>query len=283
MNYQTRFDLDAFIINALKEDILTGDHTSLSCIPENAEGKAKLLVKQAGVLSGVDVAKRVFFLVDSNIKFNKISNDGAAIKEGDICFTVEGKSISILQAERLALNILQRMSGIATTTHKYVELIKGTSAKILDTRKTTPGMRMLEKQAVKDGGGYNHRFGLYDMIMIKDNHIDYAGGIKQAINKTKQYLAEKNLNLKIEVEARNFDEIEEIMSVGGIDRIMIDNFTPEDCKKAVEIINKKYETEASGGITEQTIRDYALTGVDFISVGALTHQIKSLDLSLKAY
>jgi nicotinate-nucleotide pyrophosphorylase (carboxylating) len=278
-----QFDLDAFIINAFKEDIGNGDHTSLSCIPENAKGKAKLLVKQNGILSGIEIAKRVFFLLDPSIKFEQILSDGAHVNYGDIAFTVEGKSRSILQAERLSLNIMQRMSGIATLTAEYVEIIKDTNAKILDTRKTTPGMRSLEKTAVTHGGGYNHRFGLFDMIMIKDNHIDYAGGIKQAIDKTKKYLSENKLDLKIEVEARNLNEIKEIMAVGGVNRIMIDNFSVDDCKKAVELINGKYETEASGGITKKTIRNYALTGVDFISVGALTHQIKSLDLSLKAY
>ena len=281
--YSQQFDIDEFIIKSFKEDIGNGDHTSLSCIPAEASGKAKLLVKQDGIISGVDIAERVFFLIDQNIKFDKKISDGSSVKFGDIVFTVEGKAQSILQAERLMLNIMQRMSGIATTTGFYVKLIEGTSAKILDTRKTTPGMRYFEKLAVLHGGGNNHRFGLFDMIMIKDNHIDYAGSIKNAITKTKEYLKENNLDLKIEVEARNFQEIEEIMQTGGIHRIMIDNFSVEDCKKAVEMISCKYETEASGGINEKTIRDYALTGVDFISVGALTHQIKSLDLSLKAY
>ena len=282
MEYFTNFDIDLFILNALREDIADGDHTSLSCISENEIGKAQLLVKDNGILSGVDIAKRVFHYVDAGIKFNQLMNDGDNIKVGDIVFTVEGKAQSILQAERLSLNFMQRMSGIATKTAYYVELIKGTETKILDTRKTTPGMRYFEKLAVTHGGGVNHRIGLYDMIMIKDNHIDYAGGIEQAITKTNKYLKDKKLNLKIEIEARSFNEINEILSVGNVDRIMIDNFTPADCKKAVELIDGKYETEASGGITEKTIRDYAETGVDFISVGALTHQIESLDLSLKA-
>ncbi len=282
MEYFTKFDIDLFILNALKEDIADGDHTSLSCISETEIGKAQLLVKDNGILSGVEIAKRVFHYVDADIKFNQLMNDGDKINVGDIVFTVEGKAQSILQAERLSLNFMQRMSGIATKTAYYVELVGGTKTKILDTRKTTPGMRYFEKLAVTHGGGINHRIGLYDMIMIKDNHIDYAGGIKQAITKTNKYLKAKNLNLKIEIEARSFNEINEILSVGNVDRIMIDNFTPIDCKKAVELIAGKYETEASGGITEKTIRDYAQTGVDFISVGALTHQIESLDLSLKA-
>lgn len=282
MEYFTNFDIDLFILNALKEDIADGDHTSLSCISETEIGKAKLLVKNNGVLSGIDIAKRVFHYVDSNIEFNQLMNDGDKIFVGDVAFTVEGKAQSILQAERLSLNFMQRMSGIATKTAYYVNLVNGTKTKVLDTRKTTPGMRYFEKLAVTHGGGTNHRIGLYDMVMIKDNHIDYAGGIEQAITKTNKYLKQKKLNLKIEIEARSFNEINEILSVGNIDRIMIDNFTPSDCKKAVELIASKYETEASGGITEETIRDYALTGVDFISVGALTHQIQSLDLSLKA-
>ena len=282
MEYFTNFDIDLFILNALREDIADGDHTSLSCISEIEKGKAQLLVKDNGILSGVEIAKRVFHYVDADIKFNQLMNDGDKINVGDIVFTVEGKAQSILQAERLSLNFMQRMSGIATKTAYYVELVNGTETKILDTRKTTPGMRYFEKLAVTHGGGVNHRIGLYDMIMIKDNHIDYAGGIEQAITKTNKYLKDKNLNLKIEIEARSFNEINEILSVGNVDRIMIDNFTPADCKKAVELIAGKYETEASGGITEKTIRDYAETGVDFISVGALTHQIQSIDLSLKA-
>lgn len=282
MEYFTNFDIDLFILNALKEDIANGDHTSLSCISDKEIGKAKLLVKDSGILSGVEIAKLVFHYVDSNIKFNQLMNDSDRISVGDIVFTVEGKAQSILQAERLSLNFMQRMSGIATKTAYYADLVNGTNTKILDTRKTTPGMRYFEKLAVTHGGGKNHRIGLYDMIMIKDNHIDYAGGIKHAITKANSYIKENNLDIKIEIEARSFEEINEILSIGNIDRIMIDNFTPADCKKAVELISRKYETEASGGITEKTIRDYALTGVDYISVGALTHQIESLDLSLKA-
>ncbi len=276
-------EFEAFIKNALHEDIRDGDHTTLSCVPKIAKGKAKLLVKEKGVLAGLEIARKVYNLYDSDIKFNQLLEDGDKINVGDIAYTVEGNSQTILTTERLILNIMQRMSGIATQTGIYVDKTRGTDVKLLDTRKTTPGMRLLEKMAVKIGGGENHRIGLYDMIMIKDNHIDFAGGIKQAIEKTKNYLDENKLKLKIEIEARSFDEINEILSIGGIDRIMIDNFTPDNCKKAVEIINNKYETEASGGITLETISDYAKTGVDYISVGALTHQIKSLDLSLKAY
>lgn len=279
----TNFDLNIYILNALKEDIADGDHTSLSCISEKEIGKAKLIVKQTGIISGIEIAKQIFNLVDSTIKFNQILNDGNQIKYGDIAFTVEGKAQNILQAERLVLNFMQRMSGIATKTAHYVSLIEGSKAKILDTRKTTPGMRYFEKLAVLHGGGQNHRFGLYDMIMIKDNHIDYAGGIENAILKTNNYIEKNNLNLKIEIEARNFDEINQILKIGKIDRIMIDNFSVVDCKKAVEIIAAKYETEASGGINENTIKDFAFTGVDYISIGALTHQINSLDLSLKAF
>ncbi len=276
-------EFEAFIKNALHEDIRDGDHTTLSCVPKTAKGKAKLLVKESGILAGIDLAKKIYSLYDSDIKFTQLLKDGDKISIGDIAYTVEGSSQTILTTERLILNIMQRMSGIATQTGIYVDKTKGTNAKLLDTRKTTPGMRLLEKMAVKIGGGENHRIGLYDMIMIKDNHIDFAGGIKQAIEKTQKYLTENKLDLKIEIEARSFDEINEILSLGGVDRIMIDNFTPTNCKKAVEIINNKYETEASGGITLETISDYAKTGVDYISVGALTHQIKSLDLSLKAF
>jgi nicotinate-nucleotide pyrophosphorylase (carboxylating) len=278
----TNFDVDLFIINALREDIADGDHTTESCIEEHVEARAKLLVKENGILSGLEIAKRVFELVDKDTVVFSHINDGDEIKEGDIVFEIVGKAKSILKAERLSLNIMQRMSGIATNTKKYVDIVAGTNAKILDTRKTTPGMRYLEIMAVTHGGGKNHGFGLYDMIMIKDNHIDYAGGIKNAIEQTVKYLKGHKLDLKIEVEARSFQEIEEIMSIGQIDRIMIDNFTPEDCKKAVKLIAGKYETEASGGITDETLRAYAETGVDFISIGALTHHIKSLDLSLKA-
>ncbi|TXB65509.1 carboxylating nicotinate-nucleotide diphosphorylase [Vicingus serpentipes] len=273
---------DELIEIAIKEDIGDGDHTSLACIPKNAIGKAHLLVKEVGIIAGVELAEKIFKRIDSNLIFNKLMNDGSQIKKGDIVFTIEGNRQSILQAERLALNFMQRMSGIATTTSYYVSLVDGLNTKILDTRKTTPGLREIEKLAVKIGGGQNHRIGLYDMIMIKDNHIDYAGGIEKAIKTTVEYLKTNNKQLKIEIEARDLDELNQILNVGMVDRIMLDNFSYEDLKTAVKLIDKKYETEASGGITDKTIRNYAECGVDFISVGALTHQIKSLDLSLKA-
>lgn len=281
MNIESNYIRD-FIKNALKEDIGDGDHTSLSCVPKDQLGKADLLVKQNGILAGVEVAKEIYNIFDNNLKLSININDGDKIKEGDIVFTVEGSELSILQTERLVLNFMQRMSGIATKTNEYVNLLKGLNTKILDTRKTTPGMRVFEKQSVILGGGVNHRIGLYDMVMIKDNHIDYAGGIEAAITRVKDYLNHNSKDLKIEVEARSFEEIEEIMRVGGIHRIMIDNFTVEDTKRAVEMIAGKYETESSGGITKDTLRKYAECGVDYISVGALTHQINSLDLSLKA-
>ena len=274
--------IDAVIDIAFKEDIGDGDHTTLSCIPHNLEGRARLLVKQDGILCGVELAKKIFAKFDPTLKMNQILHDGDAIKKGDIAFTVEGKTISILQTERLVLNFMQRLSGIATQTHEYVKLLEGTNTKILDTRKTTPGLRLLEKYAVKIGGGENHRIGLYDMILIKDNHIDYAGGVTQAITKTKEYLKAKGKYLKIEVEARTLAEIEEILKF-DVERILIDNFTPEETKKAVALINGKCKTESSGGITKESIRAYAEAGVDYISVGALTHHISSLDLSLKAY
>lgn len=267
---------------AIKEDIGDGDHTSLACIPENSEGKAQLLVKEKGIIAGVNLAKKIFNRIDPNITFNQLLNDGDKINFGDIAFIIEGKSQSILKAERLVLNFMQRMSGIATSTAYYVSLLDGLNTKILDTRKTTPGLREIEKQAVKIGGGVNHRVGLYDMIMIKDNHIDYSGGIEKAINNVVNYLSSKDKDLKIEVEARNLDELDQILKTGKIHRIMLDNFSYDDLKTAVKLIDGKYETEASGGITDLTIRNYAECGVDFISVGALTHQIKSLDLSLKA-
>ncbi len=274
--------IDAVIDIAFKEDIGDGDHTTLSCIPHNLEGRARLLVKQDGILCGVELAKKIFEKFDPTLKMNQILHDGDSIKKGDIAFTVEGKTISILQTERLVLNFMQRLSGIATQTHEYVKLLEGTNTKILDTRKTTPGLRLLEKYAVKIGGGENHRIGLYDMILIKDNHIDYAGGVTQAITKTKEYLKAKGKDLKIEVEARTLAEIEEILKF-DVERILIDNFTPEETKKAVALINGKCKTESSGGITKESIRAYAEAGVDYISVGALTHHISSLDLSLKAY
>ncbi len=274
--------LNSIIDNAIREDIGDGDHSSQACIPETAMGKAQLLVKEEGIIAGVEIAERVFKKFDPDIKIETFIQDGAKIKPGDIAFIVHGKVLDLLKAERLVLNIMQRMSGIATTTSIYVKKLEGLHTRILDTRKTTPGLREIEKLAVKTGGGVNHRIGLYDMIMLKDNHIDFAGGIEKAIHSVTSYLAEKNKDLKIEVEVRNFAELDEVIKVGGIHRIMLDNFTPEETKKAVKIINGQFETESSGGITLDTIRDYAECGVDYISVGALTHHIKSLDLSLKA-
>ena len=268
---------------AFDEDIKDGDHSSLSCIPNNKMGKAQLIVKDQGIIAGIELAEWIFESIDPSLFMEIKMKDGDKVKKGDIAFTVKGRSISILTAERLVLNCIQRMSAIATKTKDYVELVKGTKTTILDTRKTTPGIRILEKWAVKIGGGDNHRFGLYDMIMLKDNHIDYAGGITKAIDKAKKYLIEKNLNLKIEVEARDLNEVKEIMTTKGVHRIMLDNFTPKDTIEAVKLINGKFETESSGGITSSTIRTYAECGVDFISVGALTHSIYNMDLSLKAY
>lgn len=270
------------IAAALKEDLGNGDHTSLSCIPSDAQGAAKLLVKEAGVLAGIEEAEEVFRQLDPSIEFKALMKDGQDISVGDIAFTVHGASRSLLSAERLALNIMQRMSGIATTTKMYVDACKGTSAQVLDTRKTTPLLRGLEKKAVLLGGGKNHRFGLYDMIMIKDNHIDFAGGIQQALKKTWEYLQELENPLRVEIEARDLDEVRTILSVGLCDRIMLDNFNYADTRAAVNMIDGALETESSGGITLDTIAQYAACGVDFISVGALTHQLKSLDLSLKA-
>ena len=274
--------IDEIIERALKEDLGDGDFTSLATIPENACGKAQLIIKEDGILAGVEIAKKIFHKVDKNIKFRRLLKDGTKVKKGDIAFTVEGKSISILSAERLALNFMQRLSGIATATNKIVSQLNGLKTKVLDTRKTTPNLRLLEKEAVRIGGGENHRMGLYDMIMIKDNHVDFAGGIKQAINATKNYLEKNKKKLKIEIEVRNFDELNQVIECGGVDRIMLDNFSQQDLKKAVKIIDGRYETEASGGIIIDNIRKYAESGVDFISVGALTHHIKSLDMSLKA-
>ena len=274
--------IDKIIEQALIEDIGDGDHTSMATIPPESTGKAHLIAKESGILAGVGIAEKVFHAIDPSLIFSPLINDGSHINKGDIIFKVEGKSISILSGERLALNFMQRMSGIATFTRLLANQIKGTRAKLLDTRKTTPLLRELEKYAVKIGGGENHRMGLYDMIMIKDNHIDFAGGIGKAIDATQKYLKEKGKQLKIEIEVRNFKELQEVIDHKGVDRIMLDNFTPQDLKRAVEIINGKYETEASGGINLQTIRSFAETGVDYISVGALTHQIKSLDLSLIA-
>lgn len=274
--------IDDLIDLAIREDIGDGDHTSLACIPPSIIGKAKLLVKDEGILAGVSIAKRIFNRFDPGLFFDEKIADGTFVKNGDIAFYVEGKSLSILQCERLVLNIMQRMSGVATQTNLYVKKLDGLKTKILDTRKTTPGMRMLDKMAVKLGGGENHRIGLFDMILIKDNHIDYAGGIENAINAVKNYLTKNNKDLKIEVEARTLDDIKKILAQGGVHRILIDNFSPEQTRKAVELINGQCETESSGGITMDTLRDYAACGVDYISVGALTHQIRSLDLSLKA-
>lgn len=274
--------LDSFLSFAIQEDIGDGDHTSRSIISENTTGKAKLLVKDLGVLAGVDVTLKTFHKIDPSLKVLVNVHDGSNIYPGDEVLFVEGKILSILQAERLVLNILQRMSGIATQTHEYVKLLEGTRTHILDTRKTTPGMRLLEKEAVRIGGGTNHRVGLYDMILIKDNHIDYAGGIKNALIKTKDYLLRTQKSLDIEIEARNLNDIEEIMLFDGIKRILLDNFDIPDTRKAVERIGDFCETESSGGITQENIREYAECGVDYISVGALTHQIKSLDMSLKA-
>ncbi len=271
-----------FIANALAEDIGDGDHTSLATIPGNTKGKAKLLVKDSGILAGVELAVEIFKQVDSSLKVNVFLHDGAAIKPKDIVFEVEGDAKSILTAERLVLNCMQRMSGVATKTHEIVELLKGTKAKVLDTRKTTPGLRYLEKWAVKIGGGVNHRFGLYDMILIKDNHVDYSGGIKQAIDNTHKYLQEKNKKLAIEIEVRNLGELGQVLQAGGVDRVLLDNFNFDDLREAVKRIGGRFVTEASGGITIDNILQYAECGVDYISVGALTHSVKSLDLSLKA-
>ena len=273
---------DALIDLAFAEDIGDGDHTTLCCIPEDAMGKSHLIIKEDGILAGVDVAREVFHRFDPTMQMEVFMEDGAQVKKGDIAFVVSGKVRSLLQTERLMLNIMQRMSGIATMTNKYVKLIEGTGAHVLDTRKTTPGMRMLEKQAVKIGGGVNHRIGLFDMILLKDNHVDFAGGIENAIDRCHHYLNEKGLDLKIEIEVRNFDELQQVLDKGGVNRIMLDNFTVADTKKAVDIINHRFEVESSGGITFDTIRSYAEQGVDFISVGALTHSVKGLDMSFKA-
>lgn len=274
--------LKKFILNALEEDVRDGDHTSLACIPKDAGGHAKLLIKEDGILAGLPVAIAVFAAVDPNLEMDIFMDEGEAMKKGDIAFKVSGSAISILTAERLVLNCMQRMSGIATLTNQYVKAIEGTKTQVIDTRKTTPGIRMLEKYAVTVGGGANHRMGLYDMIMIKDNHVDFSGGIPQAIARTHEYLKAKGLDLRIEVETRNLDEVRQVLATGGVHRIMLDNYTPELMKEAVALINGKYETEASGGIKLNTIRPYAETGVDFISIGALTHSAISLDLSLKA-
>ena len=284
MNVQeTKEQLIAELIRlAFAEDIGDGDHTTLCCIPATEMGKSQLIVKEDGVLAGVEMAERIFHTFDPELKMTTFIHDGAEVKKGDIAFVVEGKVQSLLQTERLMLNIMQRMSGIATMTHRYAEQLKGTNTRVLDTRKTTPGMRILEKMAVKIGGGVNHRIGLFDMILLKDNHVDFAGGIDKAINRAKEYCKEKGKDLKIEIEVRNFDELQQVLDLGGVDRIMFDNFTPAMTKKAVEMVGGRYETESSGGITFDTLRDYAECGVDFISVGALTHSVKGLDMSFKA-
>ena len=281
----TDFDayLNDFIDRCIKEDVGDGDHTSLSCIPSEATGRAHLIIKEDGILAGVDVARKVFLHLDKDFKFDQILKDGDHVKKGDIAFRVEGRTQTLLMAERLVLNIMQHMSGIATMTGRYVERLKGLRTNVIDTRKTTPGMRLLDKMAVKIGGGGNHRIGLFDMILLKDNHVDFAGGIDKAINRAHDYLKAKGKNLKIEIEVRNFDELDQVLAIGGVDRIMLDNFTPEMTRKAVEKIGGRFETESSGGITIDTLRDYAECGVDFISVGALTHHVGSLDMSLKAY
>ena len=275
--------LDEFVRRALSEDLGDGDHTSLACINEHEKSAARLEVRERGILAGIGVAKRVFELYDSSLEIEILKNDGDSVIEGDIAFIVKGSARSILSTERLVLNLMQRMSGIATKTHQMVEMISHTDAILLDTRKTTPGMRFIEKEAVAIGGGGNHRFGLYDMIMIKDNHIDYAGGISRAIQKTHSYLDANNKKLKIEIEVRSLNELDEVLTEGKVRRIMLDNFSPKEIENALKRIPQEYETEASGGITEENIVAYAETGVDFISVGALTHSVKSLDLGLKAY
>jgi nicotinate-nucleotide pyrophosphorylase (carboxylating) len=274
--------LREFILRSLSEDIGDGDHSSLACIPEEITGKAQLLIKEKGLLAGIRVASELFSTVDKELKFDVLLGDGSHVVPGDIAFYVTGRQQSILKSERLVLNIMQRMSGIATSTHEYVCRLEGLNTKILDTRKTTPGFRFLEKEAVRIGGAMNHRMGLYDMIMLKDNHIDYAGGIQKAITRTKDYLKKNKLDLKVEIEARSLKDIEIILAVGNVDRIMLDNFNINDTLSAVKLISGRFETESSGGITLSTIRSYAECGVDFISVGALTHHIKSLDMSLKA-
>ena len=274
--------IDDLIKLAFAEDIGDGDHTTLCCIPATEMGKSQLIIKEDGVLAGVEMARRVFKAFDPELKMTVFIEDGAEVKKGDIAFVVEGKVQSLLQTERLMLNIMQRMSGIATTTRKYVKRLEGTKTHVLDTRKTTPGMRMIEKEAVRIGGGMNHRIGLFDMILLKDNHVDFTGGISKAITRAQEYLKEKGKNLKIEIEVRNFDELEEALQTGGIDRIMLDNFSIENTKEAVRRVAGRVELESSGGITFDTLRDYAECGVDYISVGALTHSVKGLDMSFKA-
>ena len=274
--------IDELIKLAFAEDIGDGDHTTLCCIPSDAEGAQKLIVKENGVLAGVEMAKRIFAAFDPTLKMEQFLNDGDEVKVGDVAFIVRGKVQSLLQTERLMLNVMQRMSGIATVTRRYARQLEGLKTRVLDTRKTTPGLRLIEKEAVKIGGGVNHRIGLFDMILLKDNHVDFAGGITNAIKRAQAYLQEKGKDLKIEIEVRNLDELQEVMECGGVDRFMLDNFSPELTRKAVEMIDGRFETESSGGITFDTLRSYAECGVDYISVGALTHSVKGLDLSFKA-
>lgn len=274
--------IEKLIELSFAEDIGDGDHTTLSSIPEDAMGENILIIKEDGVLAGVEMAKRIFAHFDKELAVEVLINDGAEVRKGDVAMRVSGKVRSLLQTERLMLNVMQRMSGIATMTRKYVKQLEGTNTRVLDTRKTTPGMRIMEKEAVKIGGGVNHRIGLFDMILLKDNHVDFAGGIKQAIERAKEYCREKGKDLKIEIEVRNFDELQQVLDLGGVDRIMFDNFDTTATRRAVEMVAGRYETESSGGITFDTLRDYALCGVDFISVGALTHSVKGLDMSFKA-
>ena len=275
--------IDDLIALAFAEDIRDGDHTTLCCIPDTAMGKSRLLIKEPGILAGVEIARKIFHRFDPDLKMTVYIEDGTAVKPGDVAFVVSGRVQSLLQTERIMLNIMQRMSGIATVTHEYMARLEGLHTRVLDTRKTTPGMRILEKEAVRIGGGVNHRIGLFDMILLKDNHVDFAGGIEAAITRCHRYLEEKGKNLKIEIEVRNLNELGEVLRVGGVDRIMLDNFTPELTREAVKLIAGRYETESSGGITIDTIRDYAECGVDFVSVGALTHSVKGLDMSFKAF
>lgn len=274
--------IDQLIALSFAEDIGDGDHTTLSCIPDTAMGKSRLIIKEEGIIAGVEMAREIFYRFDPEMKMEVYINDGAHVKPGDVAFVVEGKVQSLLQTERLMLNVMQRMSGIATITNEYVKLLEGTKCRVLDTRKTTPGMRLMEKDAVRIGGGCNHRIGLFDMILLKDNHIDFAGGIPQAVSRAQEYCKAKGKNLKIEVEVRNFDELEQVLALEGVDRVMLDNFSVENTRKAVEIVDGRLEVESSGGITFDTIRSYAECGVDFVSVGALTHSVKSLDMSFKA-
>lgn len=274
--------IDQLIALSFAEDIGDGDHTTLSCIPDTAMGKSRLIIKEEGIIAGVEMARKIFHRFDPEMKMEVYINDGAHVKPGDIAFVVEGKVQSLLQTERLMLNVMQRMSGIATITSKYVELLKGTKCRVLDTRKTTPGMRIMEKDAVRIGGGCNHRIGLFDMILLKDNHIDFAGGIPQAVSRAQEYCKAKGKDLKIEVEVRNFDELNQVLALEGVDRVMLDNFSVENTRKAVEIVAGRLEVESSGGITFDTIRSYAECGVNFVSVGALTHSVMSLDMSFKA-